>query len=72
MESSIVAEFDPPVCCIFITWAGRILSNQCESARIFAGYAPIIANLQTNRNETGGVLDNGLPPDSPENLADTD
>ena len=50
---------------------GKAGRNQRIGWKI-AGYAPIIPNLQTNRNETGGVLDNGLPPDSPENLADTD
>ena len=37
-----------------------------ESVEIFAGYAPIIANLQTNRREIGGVLEDGLPLDSPQ------
>ena len=38
----------------------RNTGETIESIRIFAGNAPIIANLQTNRREIGGVLEDGL------------
>ena len=38
----------------------RNTGETSESIRIFTGNAPVIANLQTNRREIGGVLEDGL------------